>query len=76
MKARAPYAPGDRIAVLHSCAGRGTELAHMTIDRVVSLNDYRGRWRIETVRCDGSPLQAVVDSRGRDAHGYVERVTA
>lgn len=67
-----PYAPGDRVRVLHSCAGRGTELATMTVERVVPLNTA-GAWRVETTRCDGTPLHAVVDSRGRDRHGYVER---
>lgn len=69
---RAPYAPGDRVRVLHSCAGRGTELATMTVERVVPLNTA-GEWRVETTRCDGTALHAVVDARGRDRHGYVER---
>ena len=72
MTTKAPYASGDKVRVLHSCEGRGTELATMTVERVVPLNE-NGYWRIETHRCDGTPLHAVVNRRGTDAHGYVER---
>jgi len=67
-----PYRPGQHVMVLHSCEGRGTELAKMRIERVVPLNTNK-RWRIEMHRCDGTPLAAVVDERGSDAHGYVTR---
>jgi hypothetical protein len=73
MKRRAPYQAGDRVRVLHSCAGRGTELATFRLDRVVALNE-NNRWRIEMTRCDGTGMQAVVNERGLDKHGYVEPV--
>jgi hypothetical protein len=73
MKRRAPYQPGDRVSVLHSCEGRGTELAVLSVDRVVALAT-NNTWRLEMRRCDGSGLHVTVDERGRDRHGYLERV--
>ena len=73
MKRRAPYTAGDRVRVLHSSEGLGTVLAVLPIDRVVALNT-NNTWRLEMRRVDGSPMQIVVDERGRDRDGYLERV--
>jgi len=68
---RPPYAPGDAVRVLHSCAGRGTELASLTVEWCKPLAT-NGRYRIRTTRCDGTPLEAEVGPDGRDDHGYIE----
>jgi len=73
MKRRAPYAPGDRVAVLHTCSFHGTGMAITPVLRVVPLNE-NNRWRLEMRRCDGSPIAVVVNERGADRHGYLERV--
>lgn len=72
MKRRAPYAIGDRVRVLHTCAGHGTASGVFTIERVVPLNT-NNRWRLEMRRCDGSAMHTVVNERGIDRHGYTER---
>ncbi|MCV2395953.1 hypothetical protein OEB99_16680 [Actinotalea sp. M2MS4P-6] len=69
MSPRAPYATGDPVQVLHSCAGRGTELATFTVERVKPLAT-NGRWRVTTTRCDGTQLDIEVGPDGRDRNDY------
>lgn len=70
---RAPYKPGDRIAVLHAQPGYGTCLA---VTRVESCHPHgnTGSYRV-TYRLAGEAHGDIVDSRGRDKHGYLERVS-
>ena len=70
-----PYVVGDRIDVLHSCEGAGTEVATLTVERVKALA-VNGRWRISTTRCDGRPLEVEVGRDGRDRNGYVRKAGA
>lgn len=72
MKRRAPYAPGDRVAVIHTCAHHGTGMVVTPVLRVVALNE-NNRWRLEMRRCDGTGMHVVVNERGADRHGYLER---
>ena len=67
----APYRVGDPMRVLHSCDG-ATEIATLTVTHIKALAT-NGRWRVTTVRCNGTPLEVEVGSDGRDEHGYVRR---
>lgn len=73
MKRTAPYKAGDRVAILHDSAGHGTALAVFTVARCVALAT-NNTWRVEVDRCDGTQMHVVVNERGRDRHGYLERV--
>ena len=73
-KQAAPYTAGDRARILHTCSDHGTCVAALPVERVTSQNHYRWAWRIRATRCDGSPVEVVVDKTGHDAHGYVEPV--
>jgi len=60
----APYAPGDTISVLHTCAGHGPEHGSFTVERVRALTS--GRFRVTTTRCDGTQMDIEVDTQGRN----------
>ena len=60
----APYAPGDTIRVLHTCAGHGPEYGTFTVERVRALTS--GRYRVTTTRCDGTQMDVEVDRLGVD----------
>ncbi len=66
---RAPYSPGDPIQVLHSCAGRGTELGTFPVERCKALAT-NGRYRVTTTRCDGTQLDVEVNAAGVDRNQY------
>lgn len=73
MKRTAPYKAGDRVAILHDSAGRGTALAVFKVSRCIELAT-NNTWQVEVDRHDGTQIQVVVNERGRDRHGYLERV--
>ena len=60
----APYAPGDTIRVLHTCAGHGPDVFTFTVERVTALTS--GTFRVTTTRCDGTQMDVEVDTQGRD----------
>lgn len=60
----APYAPGDTIRVLHTCAGHKPVHGTFTVERVNALTS--GRFRVTTTRCDGTQMDVEVDTQGRD----------
>jgi len=55
----APYAPGDTIRVLHTCAGHKAARGTFTVERVKALTD--GTFRVTTTRCDGTQMDVEVD---------------
>jgi hypothetical protein len=67
---RAPYAVGDWAYILRDDTV-GTTWGALRVERVTALSDGR-TWRIGAIRHNGAPVEVLVGSNGRDAHGYVE----
>lgn len=64
----APVQAGDALVVEHSCtfteSAPQVHTAPVAVERVVPLNS--GMFRVECIRCDGSPVHVVMDRQGRD----------
>lgn len=74
-KRRAPYRPGDRISILFGHPNGGTCLGYSTIDQIQQADGY-DRWTITYQHPTGETRNTIVNSRGTDRTGYIERATA
>jgi len=60
-----PFAAGDKIAIPHTCTTHdGVTVGPLVVEKVTPMGGITGEWRVRATRCDGSPVEVEVDSRG------------
>lgn len=75
MTARRPYKPGDVLNVWHTCSHHAPALSALRVTTIERVTDGHRRpvgqqWRVCARRCDGSLLELLVRTNGRDEDGY------
>lgn len=76
MKTRAPYKAGDAISLLFLHPSHGTCLGKSRVEQIYATGDNGKAWTITYRHPLGEMKTATVNARGKDRHGYIEKVPA
>ena len=74
-KTRAPYRAGDAISLLFLHPSHGTCLGKSRVEQIHEALE-NGKWTITYRHPLGEMTTATVNARGKDRHGYIEKVPA
>ena len=75
MKTRAPYKAGDAIRLLFLHPSHGTCLGTTRVEQIHEALE-NGKWMITYRHPLDGMTTATVNARGKDRHGYIEKVPA